>query len=617
MANEREELLKLRRLKELEAKAGRKNLVRDPLLSAAPKEPETIKDKIVGAADAALSLGAGLVTGYTTAPVGGLAALGDMALRQAAGLDEPSPSREIIDKYSMDNYQPRTEVGKRIVGTITAPFRAADEAFTRGGEAVQDALLEAQQRSGRTDLPGYDKLTAAAATGVKMIPEGIGALIGVKLPRSLARRSADVAAAEESASRMGLDMTARYPEQSAQLQTYAENKFQPGVTAADDLESLQPAIAREREAQSGRIGQQFKEAEQMGASVPSKTAGGLADNLRKSVSGFVLNREGAVAKLLEEADTFGLPAQQSINEVMGIRNAAQVPVSDIFRFRAKINQNLPSDTRSPDYLALSRMRREVDGYLNETMVNDLVSGNPAAVTKYQDAIHQWTDFKTLFDENRVMRKLQDEHATPEQVKNLIFGLNAIRAPRQAGEIVKRLEAVLGPDSAEFESLRQSVLTDILMPVIDAEPNWAKFSQNVKLFNRNNPTLAKELFPPETLTELDNLSKFATAIEKASPIEAIKARTTGWERAAAVMAAGNTLARNALRISLLSRVFGVLKPNMGVARKNRILSETLGYDPRQSLFTMEPVRNVAAIQAAESTDGEPRTIRDLMTAFRGQ
>jgi len=221
--------------------------------------------------------------------------------------------------------------------------------------------------------------------------------------------------------------------------------------------------------------------------------------------------------------------------------------------------------------------------------------------------------KTMFDDGRVMRKLQDEDATPEQVKNLIFGVNAIKAPRQAGQIVRQLEAVLGPGSPEFQAIQQSALTDILMPALDAEPNWKKVVTNIDQFKRNNPTLGKELFQEETMAELTKLRNYANAVQNAAPMD-VRLRDRGWERTAAVLLAGNQLARGAQRVSFISKVFGMLKPNMGNARKTQIISEVLGYNPRQSLFSTQPVKNVATMEEFRQ---EPETPRELANFFGGQ
>jgi hypothetical protein len=394
---------------------------------------------------------------------------------------------------------------------------------------------------------------------------------------------------------MGLDLRAPVEQQFGQLQEFGERRFQPGSTGFEGLEGIPDAIGRERGAQSQRIGGQIREAEGMGAQVPSRTAGGLADSLRATVSSFPVDSMPAVNKLLQRADKFSLPAQGSVNELLGVRNAAKVPVSDIFNFREAINANMPSDKRSPEFSALTRMKREVDNYLNDSMVNELVSGNPSAITKYQDAITQWSDFKTLFDEDRILRKLQDDQATPEQVKSLVLGMNSIKAPKQAANIVSKLEAILGPTSPEYKAIQNSVLTDLMMPILDAEPNWRKFVSNVDQFRKNNPSLANELFTPRTMQELVKLRNFANGVEKSAPFD-VRLQNAGFERMAAVMAAGNQLSRSAMRVSLVTRIFGALKPNMGDARKSQIIAEVIGYDPRQSLFTTQPVRNIGAMES---------------------
>lgn len=580
---------------------------REPMLA----EGESIPKRLWGAVEAPLAMASGMAAGMASMPVAGLAAAGDIALRGIAGLQEPSPSAEIVDKYTMEGYQPRTQTGQRILGAMTAPFRKLDEMTTIGAENVQDALLQAQQETGRT-LEGYPEITAALATGVKFAPDFIAGLLGIRLPRTPAARARDVRGVERQAGEMGLNLRAPYPEQVEQAAQFAERRFDPGVSGTEGLEGVPSAIGRERDVQSNRIGSQFREAEQMGAQVPSRTAGGLAENMRSAVSPYITENMPSVNRLLERADKFGFPSQGSVQEALGVRYSAKVPVSDIFKFRQQINANLPSDFRSPEYAALSAMKGEVDRYLTSTVVNDLVSGNPQAISKYQDAVTQWADFKDLFDGNRIVKKLQEDQATPEQVKSLIIGMNAANAPRQAANVVTRLEAILGSDSPEFRSIQNSVMTDLLAPAIDVEPNFGKAVSNIERFLKRNPTLARELLGQQTVRELQSFQSFARAIDKTAPISE-KIKAAGFDRIAGVLAAGNELSKSALRVSLVSRIVGALKPNMGDARKNAVLSEVLGYNPRQSLFTVRPVANVAAMEEFRTVPEEPQA---LLQSMRG-
>lgn len=614
--DDRTRLEKLRRLKALRSRDPNVTLTRDNLLSTPPRTEETVGDQLLGAAEAVTALGTGMVAGAVSDTYGGLKAIGDIGLRKMAGYDEPSPSREIIEGAHISGTTPRTESGKRMLNYIAAPFQALDRATTSAANATQDALIhgnEYTRQPGQPDVLGPQGL-ALLPTAVKMVPDLVATAAGMRLPRSPLQRLADVGKVERQARRFGVDLEAPNETQITQLQGAAD-RMEPASVPSENMETITDAVRRERANESTRIGNIFTEAEQGGAQVPSRSAGSLQDRLQQATGRFITDDMKSVQSLLNESAGFGEAAKRSISEVMGARNSATVPVNDIFSFRAKINSNLPSDIHSPEYNALSNMRREVDGFLSETLTNDLVSGNPAAIQKWQEAIGEWSDFKTVFDENKVIRKLQDENATAEQVKNLIFGLNIIRAPRQAGNVVSGLKSILGEDSPEFKTLKSSALSDLLLPVIDAEPDFAKFVKNYDAFKRNNPTLANELFDADTRAELQGLRDFANAIEKTTPLDA-RIRRAGFGRTAAVLARGNGLARNALQLSFLTRAFNALRPGAASTTKNRMLAEVLGYDPRASLFTTEPIQNVAAFEEmGEGPGDEPRTINDFITRMR--
>jgi hypothetical protein len=602
------------------------NLTGTPILSRPPPpERPTQMDTLKGAGEAALSLGTNFAATLGTGWAGGLAAGADMALRQAAGVQEPSPTREIIDRYTLDGYTPKTSEGQRILDLVVDPIKWLDDKFVGAGNAVVDTVQPkvAAANQERTEAQGNDLptgISAIPATAVRMAPDALMTLFGLVKPSSSAVRGV-----ERSAERLGLDLQAPTETQLTQLQTAANNRFSPSNPPALDMDTVPDAIRQRREQEAGRVGGMFTEAQDMGAELPSRSAGTLGERLNQVTSRFIRDDMTSVNTLLKEAEAFGDPARQSLSEVMGVRNSAKVPINDLFAFREKINANLPSDVNSPEHLALSRMRREFDSYLEERLTNDLVSGNPAAIPKWREAIAEWKDFRTTFDDNRVIAKLQNEQATAEQVKNLILGMNAVRANAQSGLIVQGLKKILGPDSPEFKTIQQSALADIMMPLVDIEPSFSKFVTNYDTFIRRNSSgetsLANQLFDEATLKELDELRNFASGIDKAAPFD-IQLRQRGWERAAAVFAIGksgaNSMARNALKINLLSRVFRALKPDTGIGRKNTIINEVLGYDPRQNLFRRAipngPIANEAALDTFRDDTG---TINDFTTRQRPQ
>lgn len=562
-----------------------------------PAQRPSAGESLLGAGEAVLSMGTSIPVEMLKGSLGGT----EMWINALRGKGDHQATREKWEGLG-HGYQPRTPEGQRMLSFGTYPFRAADEYTTKLANDVVD-----QGRYSR-EMP---RATGAVGSAIKTTPDLLMTLAGLKGMRSPVTRRADVRGVQNRASDLNLDITQPTAVQAEQLATTAEG-MTPGTGRYDGLDNLPDALRRQRRSESTRIGGIFDEAEGMGAQVPSRTAGGLSDNLQKAVSGFAYESMPAVTKLLEEARSFALPAQTSLSEVLGARNTATTPVNKIFEFRAKINDNLPSDYRSPEYAALSRMKKEVDTYLNDTLTQDLVTGNPQAVTKWQEAIKEWHDFRNTFDENAVVRKLQEQGATAEQVHSLIFGMGKLRAPRQAGNVVTNLEKILGRDSDEFKSIQSGLMTRLVEPLVDAEPNLKKFSAEYDAFKRNNGTLMDRLFDADQRAALDDMAEFARAIDKTRPLgEAQMGKIKlVWQNILARFGVGHGIAQGAARVSITTKLLEMMTPNMGQNRKRQIMSEMLGYDPTKSIFqNSNPVATTATYEAlSEPRDELSRILR---------
>jgi hypothetical protein len=573
------------------------------ILSRQPTAPPspTWKDTAIGTGEAALAIG----TAIPVETVRGALSGTEMLAQMLRGRSDPNATREKWESMA-DSYTPRTAEGQRVLGMATAPFRMFDEATSSVAGKV-------------ADLPTarlYPRASGALAAAIKTAPDIGMTLAGLRGMRNPIQRRADIRGVEQRASNLGIDIGGTTREQGEGLASYAEGldiKSMP----QEDMDRLPAALARARKLESRRIGAKFDEAEAIGAQVPSRTAASLSDNLKNSVSGFAVDAMPSVQKLLKEAESFGLPAQQSIAEVLGVRNAAKIPVNSIFEFREKINQNLPSDLKSPEYAALSRMKRDVDQYLNDTLTNDLVSGNPEAITKWQAAIKDWADFRTTFDSNRVVSKLQEEGATAEQVQALIFGLGKTKAPRQAAQVIGTLEKILGRDSPEFKSIQAGLMTKLVDPLIAGEPDLAKFSKDYDAFVKNNKTLVDTIFNPDQRQALDEMDTFAKAIKKTSSLgeEQMKTISLVWQNIAARFWVGHAIAQGAAKVSLVTKALEAITPKTGASRKNAVMAEILGYDPSKSIFqNTNPTKTVGTYEAL-SAPQDPRELAKYLRIGR--
>lgn len=129
-----------------------------------PPKPEALGDKIpqVGAYEGAMSLASGAVA----APVAGLAGLASTVIPGVKSGDVVNKVQEAL------TYQPRSEVGKTVAETVSAPFAWLASKADQAGAAT-------------TDATGSPLLGAAVNTGIQALPMVVGG-VGKVAPESAA-----------------------------------------------------------------------------------------------------------------------------------------------------------------------------------------------------------------------------------------------------------------------------------------------------------------------------------------------------------------------------------------------------------------------------------------------
>ena len=140
-------------------------------------------------------------------------------------------------------------------------------------------------------------------------------------------------------------------------------------------------------------------------------------------------------------------------------------------------------------------------------------------------------------------------------------------------MVNKLKSILGEESREFAALRQEAIFDIMEPILRPEPDIKRFIKNYDNFVKNNPTLAKELFP-DSVNALADLRKMAPSLTKVDPLKLPFA----WTRFLAVGLGGHAIARAALKVKTIEKLANVVKSIPAKSRRKRIIAEVLEYDP---------------------------------------
>jgi len=209
---------------------------------------------------------------------------------------------------------------------------------------------------------------------------------------------------------------------------------------------------------------------------------------------------------------------------------------------------------------------------------------------------------------RILRELTRQEVTPEKVKSLIFGANAIQGNKQAGLYVSAIKDLIGEDSPEFRALRTEATLDVLDPILKAEPSiddLRRFVDNYERSFKKSPTVANQLFGNQA-SDLRELATLANAAIKTKDVGKIFDMDVA--RTAARLSAGNSLARNSAKINLVTSGFRLVGQLRRSAKRKSYLGEVLGFDPtvplinKNQLATIEGLRG-ASVRAAEQADEE--------------
>ena len=408
----------------------------------------------------------------------------------------------------------------------------------------------------------YQPPSALIPTAITMAPDIVGALIPFS-PGRMASRGRDVARIERQASESNIDLGAPYEQQIEQLA--AEGKATSG-TGMEGIGDIQALVRKERTTERQRIGEIFTEGKEGAATIPNRVI----------------------------RDAKALPLPEKWSDLFN-KSWNETPLNDVMELRMTINADLPSDRLSPEYKALSSQRVEIDSFLQDAFDRDMINGSPASLERWREGFSEWGDFKDLFDDNNTIRKIWQDDLTPEQVKRLIFNKNAVNPGADAGTIIQKLQTILEDTPAgrqTLNTLRLTMLEDLMRPLTGRTPNPKKFAQQWDDFKSDNPSLIDgdgALFNKELLAEIDDFADISFAIGKTAPI---KIQEISLARIASVFTLGNQLARSAARVAFGKKVAAAL---FDPSRKNVVMSEILGYNPRSAMIPARSVERVAGVE----------------------
>lgn len=548
------------------------------LMQGAP-EPAPRSRPVLGALETAATLG----TATIAEPIAGLGGIYEVISGLVSGNDDylVDSVNRINQIRDIGTYTPRSQTGQQFVENIGEFFKPFEEFAQRRGEAAGQSFGEyTGDITAQTSLPSRVANTAEY-TAVMMAPSLLGVPGAVRRAGARSTGLTEVGALEEASGVRARSSATRQAEQIGQ--SVMRTTGGQAVRGAN-FDDIQNAVIQARDARRQATGELFDVARNTRAFVPIEQASALPQLVRGALKDYDIEAMPIVSRRLNEMEGF-------LSDIRDQRGS--VNLNALAQFRQRINRNRAPANDIAQNSALGIMRGEIDGMIDALFDADMISGDPAAVTRWREANQAYRQYREDFTANKVIRRLSEQNATPEEVRNWILGAGRVGGKAESGEVVRRLKDILGNDSPQVAAVRQDVLFDILEPMLSENPNINQFAARYDQFMRNNNTLARELFP-ESLPEITALRRMAGAVDKATgPQFQIELDAT---LARALF--GHALAKGQVRIGLARNVMNLLyRSATEPSRQRQIMAQVLGYDPMAPVVPPSSLAIPSAIPAA--------------------
>jgi hypothetical protein len=523
----------------------------------------------VGLGEAGLAMGTGAVAQPIAMASGVQEALREGPERLERTIEGVRRPQELL------TFQPRTPAGQRVLETAALPFQ-----FTEG---APEAAAAAFQQMG-----GGEGGAASMFLATEALPGFVGGTrAGMGRRGAAARR--DVGRVRRGAEDLDIELGAGTTRQREQI-VEAGRRMAPGDRGAAIPDVVTGMRAAQEQARQVR-NQMYERAEATRAGIRTEAVQNefvpVTQQIRRD---FIVEEMPRANRLLAEVERINdLPPNSAVT-----LNAME-------RWHKKANRAAKGMRRDSDErMAIETAIRAKEDFLDAKFNSAMVSGDPTAIEAWRGARRANADYRRRFRDEKVIRDMVDIEATPETVRQWIFGTNAVGARKESAQFVQRIKQELGEDSPQFAALRADAAHDIMRPLFregpDGGPDLRGFIRNYDEMVRRNRSLAEELFG-ENLEGLQNLRDIAQA-HRGRPIAAAH-ELPGFSRIAAVGLFGHQLARGALRRAGAEAAINALGRQFEPGVQRRMIADILGYDANAPMFDVSAgVRAQAIIGTLE-------------------
>jgi len=562
---------------------------------------QLMSEGVKGVGEAALSM----ATAIPAQIAGGYA-----GMYKAATTDADFISKEVVDTMQDVSgnltYQPRSFAGQQIMRGIGMAVEPLEQIAESAGTTV-------------TRVTGSPTLGGGVQTLLELGPIGFGSKSPIK---PLKNRAAGTVEARRRLDNAGIDPRLPIEQQLNQVPEAAVALAGETTQRAQGLLAVQQATQRAKQAQKNMISEFYREARESGtALVPINEVRILNETMGATLAeGFADANIPAVRNMLDNFVRIIEPSKPSFRGVNVSRRGlgsiriesrmqtavmpreqlqkSVVELNDIARLRREASR-LARVNNAEVAGAATAIKGNIDNWMNAQFDRDMISGVPDAIDKWRNANTAYREYSNIFNENQYMKNIIENEATPEMVADWIHGANAVGAKSESALVVNRLNKVLGKDSPEMQTVRNSVAFDIVYPILRKnldQDSITSFQTNYVDFVKKNPSLSEALFDPKQLENFDTLSKIVRSAQKLDNKQGIVPNV---DRALAIalfpkaqgLATGSTVLGAAT--NAVSRLRRIGEPSA----KKKVYSDLTGIDMTQPLVRAKDVRTAAYIESA--------------------
>lgn len=180
-----------------------------------------------------------------------------------------------------------------------------------------------------------------------------------------------------------------------------------------------------------------------------------------------------------------------------------VAFRDIERQRRRIGK-LIDGAQGSDRAALTRIKGELDNWIDDAFDNALYSGDESALRLMKEARSLRAKYGEMFEPRnpqdvagKVLKKIvSDENMTPENVINNVIGRNGLGQNEASVAILRKIKTVVGEDSPDWLAMKEAAWLRLAKDIGTDQFSPSKFRTGINKVMETNRSIIDELFTPD-------------------------------------------------------------------------------------------------------------------------